>query len=440
MSPSLATRLFISACAFTGTTDLAAARKGAAYFLPALFAQRYANMGGLDRAAFARQLDGVRSFRDDRWCGHWNAIAAQHVAVAERALEDLIGSPAPGLLDAASRVGALPLTDAQTARLAPAALHLADHGPQPQGTDPQQAGGPAAVVLDAWLKAITYYQISAFPGHSPARTRAYWRSRRLFDALLALMAPAIGLGVEEVEIPVEGDLVHGYLVLPPGPGPHPTVLVTNGLEGTTQELLIPLMRYRDDGIGVFVMEMPGTYASHQPMSADSQQAYHRVIDHLVADPRVDADRLGVVGVSFGGYWSTRLAATDPRLRCAVACGALTYHSFQTSGSLGMPQAIIQALRDTTGATSLLDLGRKLRALSLKDTYADIDIPLLVINGADDTLASPQDSIDLAERARDATLLLYPDDDHCAMGHYRDWLDESRRWLHHHLTTASPAPR
>ncbi len=112
------------------------------------------------------------------------------------------------------------------------------------------------------MKAITYYQVSAFPGHDPHRMRAYWRSRHLFDALIGAMVPTLGLGVEHVDIPPRrrGDTVRGYLVVPPGVGPHPVVLTTNGLEGTVQELAIPQLRYRDSGMAMFLMEMPGSYA------------------------------------------------------------------------------------------------------------------------------------------------------------------------------------
>lgn len=82
----------------------------------------------------------------------------------------------------------------------------------------------------------------------------------------------------------------------------------------------------------------------------------------------------------------------------------------------------------------------MRALSIKDLYSHITIPLLVINGDRDTLLSTQDSVDIADAAPHATLLLYPDDDHCAMRHYREWLDHSQHWLRTTLTTdVGPQP-
>ena len=451
---NLAQKLLVTACAITRSTDLAARWMGAAPFLPALFVLRYANMGGLDQATFAAQIRAVRSFRADRWCGYWNAIAEAHARRATDLLGSLAGvDPAtdstnvPDLAD----VGATTATehlDRLTAWLAPAAELFADHGPQPDigaltalADQYAPSGDRTRVVLalrviDAWVKAITYYQVSAFPGHDTHRMQAYWRSRHLFDALIGALAPTLGLTVEHVDVPVAGgDVVRGYLVVPPGPGPHPVVLTTNGLEGTAQELAIPQLRYRDSGMAMFLMEMPGSYAYSARMRPESEAVYHRVIDHLATDERLDAERIAMVGVSFGGYWTARMAATNDRLACAIACGAPTHRSFH-GGALGTPQTILHALANTVGAAHPIDLMDKLKALSIQDRYRHITIPLLVINGDRDTLMSTQDSVDLADAAENASLLLYPDDDHCAMGHYRQWLDYSQRWLLDQLTVTT----
>ncbi|OJU86405.1 MAG: hypothetical protein BGN93_05280 [Acinetobacter sp. 39-4] len=82
----------------------------------------------------------------------------------------------------------------------------------------------------------------------------------------------------------------------------------------------------------------------------------------------------------------------------------------------------------SGSKSLLSLTQNLHELSLFGQYQKIKTPMLVINGDTDTLISTQDSVDIAEGATQAILKLYPNDDHCAMGHYNEWLDESQHWL------------
>jgi dienelactone hydrolase len=49
----------------------------------------------------------------------------------------------------------------------------------------------------------------------------------------------------------------------------------------------------------------------------------RAVDVLAARPEVDAARLAVIGLSYGGTMATHLAINDPRLRAAVVSGYLS---------------------------------------------------------------------------------------------------------------------
>lgn len=434
-------RLFTTLCLITGTTEIASRFLGAAFFLPVLFVRRYAMMGGLDPQQFSSELRRAHSFADTAWCEHWDSLAASHLADAERVVRDIAGPLAaqePTPLSSGNEA-ALALLRQRLAPLGPRVASLLTKDVSASPGQPSSAHQHQALMaLRSLMKAITYYQVSAFPGDSPKRMEAYHQSRQLFDRLVAVCAPVLGISVERLSIQAGGDVVEGYLMLPQGNDALPLTLVTNGLEGTVQELVVPLLKYSNAGIAVFVMEMPGTYAYKRPMSDASEQTYHSVIEHLSAHPRINADRIGMVGVSFGAYWSTRIALTSKRLRCAVSNGGPNHRSFQMSGSFGAPEIIVRALRATTGATSLHDLGTKLRALSLRMRYRDIQIPLLLINGERDTLLSTQDSVDISVQAPKGLLKLYPDDDHCAMAHYDEWLEMAFEWLNGHLSDTRPA--
>ncbi|WP_235733769.1 alpha/beta hydrolase family protein [Mycolicibacterium austroafricanum] len=243
----------------------------------------------------------------------------------------------------------------------------------------------------------------------------------------------MGLSIEHLRVPVPGgDVVEGAAVFPRGARRSPTVLCAKGLEGVVAETLLPWLKYRGYGLAVFIMEMPGTYTYRQPLTVAAENVYRAVIDRLAADPRVDADRIGMLGLSFGAYWAARMAAADPRLRAVVANGAPADRTFRPSGAFGTPEIMMWTMANTTHARSTADLLTKLRALSLKDLYPRMTAPLLVINGDSDTLASTRDSIDIATHAPNALLKLYPGDDHCAMGHAQQWWDLSARFLADHL--------
>jgi len=375
--------LFITLCLVTGQTERAAGRLGVRFFLPELFRLRYANMGGLDPEVFTRQLDGLKSFEESTWCRYWNAIAANCEEEAEKLLEE-------------------------------------------DGEEQQRKG------RDALIKALTYYTVSAFPGDTPLRMDAYHMARTLNERLIPMMDDLM----EKVTLEIAGEKVEGYARFPAGEDEVPMIIITNGLEGTVQELALPLLEYRDAEIGVFIMEMPGTYAYKKPMSGASEEIYNGVIAHFASHPRVDAGRMAMVGVSFGGYWSARMAAVNPDLSCAVVCGAPLHQAFGFGNSLGTPEIIVSVLKKVTGAGNLAAMGARLDELSFvkNDLYRRIDIPLLVINGVNDTLLGTEDTVVLALKVPRALLKLYENDDHCAMAHYREWLDLTFEWLQMQLNS------
>lgn len=432
---TLARKLFTSTCAMVHATQLAASKLGTAYFLPALFEDRFTHLGGIDPATFSAQLRECRSFRDDAWAGYWREIAATQAKVADAALTRLGAATVAALLDGARPVDLHSLG----ALLGPAESILSERGAiaPPDAVEKfcrsGRGGEDAAIAVDALIKVIVYTLVAAWPGYTNERMKAYRESRRLCEVLTEALAPAMGVQIEHLAIEVPGgDVVRGTAVFPPGARAVPTVLLTNGLEGTVAEVLLPLLAHRHRGLGYFVMEMPGTYSYQQPLAAGAEDVYRAVIDQLCADPRVDANRIGMLGLSFGAYWAARMAAVEPRLMAAVANGAPTHHTFGLAGILGVPEIMVWTLARATQARGNLDLMRKLRALSLRDYYARITAPLFVINGDSDSLVAAQDSIDLATYAANAVLKLYSGDDHCAMGNAPDWFEKSVQFFTDHL--------
>ncbi|WP_040699923.1 alpha/beta hydrolase family protein [Nocardia vinacea] len=432
----LATKLFITTAAFAHATERLSTPIGTRFFLPALFVDRFSNMGAIDKLEFTRQLDRCRSFTDEAWSGHWNELAEPHIATADAALERLGGPSVRELLDdtndtAIEHLGKL---------LAPAVSILSERGGQPNPDLVERfiaehpAHADAATAVDALIKTTVYTFAASWPGWTPHRLQAYAVSRRLTHVLLLALAPAMDLVIEAVEIPAGNETVRGYTLFPPGTHRVPTLLATNGIEGTIAELLFPSLAHRPAGLGVFAMEMPGTYDYTQPMSLTSEAIYHHVIEYLAEHPRVDPSSIGMFGLSFGAYWSTRMAATDPRLRAVVSNGAPAEKTWALTGSIGVPEIMAWTLANTVAATGTFDLLRRLSTLTVRELCPQISIPLLVINGDSDTLVRSQDSIDIATLTPRGLLELYPGDDHCAMSHFDEWLDMSMRWVHTQLTT------
>ncbi|MFD3458377.1 alpha/beta hydrolase family protein [Nocardia fluminea] len=440
-------RVLVTACALTGTTNAVARFTGVRWLLPDVLVTRFAGLIGVDATSLGARLAAIRSFEDSRWTGYWNAIADERLATAHRYLAlpaAAIGLQLPPLESLFAPKGA----EVIGTLLGPAADYLGDrgYGLTPvasdrragfDGTDPVVDARLAAI--DALIEAIFYRTVAAWPGATtPSRSMAYIASRQLVDVLLAGLGPHLDVDIAQVGIRVGIETVQAVTIFPRGTQRCPVVLATNGLDGTVQELVLSLLKYRRRGLGMVIMEMPGSNLARQSMSRDSAAIYQAVIDELSVHPRVDAGRLAMFGLSFGGYWAAHTAAVDARVRCAVCVGAPTHRGFGPGAAIGVAQPMIRALRTALGAHGFLDMGRKLASLSLRRLYARIAVPLLVIDGEFDTVVDVRDSRELAAAVANSTLRLYPGDDHCAPMHYTEWLDEAMNWLIDEL--AAPDPR
>ena len=97
------------------------------------------------------------------------------------------------------------------------------------------------------------------------------------------------------------------------------------------------------------------------------------VDYLITRPEVDADRIGCIGLSIGGFRSAHLAGLDPRIKAAVVAGWMT-----TYDSL-----LKEHLRNHTW---MIYVPGQLRYLDLPDVASlNAPRPLMVINCLQDRL-------------------------------------------------------
>jgi dienelactone hydrolase len=132
--------------------------------------------------------------------------------------------------------------------------------------------------------------------------------------------------VEAAWIPFQGKKLPGWLHLPPGykSGRLPTVVVISGMDGY-KERDTPMYgdRWMRRGMAVLTVDGPGQYESAVlgiPVTVPGWlEAGPAIYDWLAGRPEIDAQRIGISGRSFGSFFSTLLAAGEPRFKaCAVS--------------------------------------------------------------------------------------------------------------------------
>ncbi len=221
----------------------------------------------------------------------------------------------------------------------------------------------------------------------------------LYQPFLEVFARGIRLSkenCERVEIPYEGKVISGLYVRVEGvQGPAPILVQVNGLDSTKEmkhRVGLPAWLARR-GVSSLVIDQPGTGEALRlhGMTArfDSEHWASRVVDWLETREDVDARRIGLEGVSLGGYYCPRAVAFEPRFACGVAWGAnhdwrdVQKRRLEKEGSLPVPHywAHVQWV---WGAKDIDDFMRIAENVHLDGVVEKIKVPFLVTHGEKDS--------------------------------------------------------
>jgi dipeptidyl aminopeptidase/acylaminoacyl peptidase len=131
-----------------------------------------------------------------------------------------------------------------------------------------------------------------------------------------------------VKIPYEGRTLPGYFMQPNDSGiKRPTIMIITCGDGTAERLYCNgggaagLRR----GYNVLCFEGPGQSGAYRldpslTYRYDWEVPTTAAVDYLISRPEVDADRIGYIGYSWGGYFVPRAAAFEKRIAaCVAAC-------------------------------------------------------------------------------------------------------------------------
>jgi alpha-beta hydrolase superfamily lysophospholipase len=175
-----------------------------------------------------------------------------------------------------------------------------------------------------YLRASNYYltgERQTPPG--PAKLNSYQRALAAF----AKAAKCLPRPLERVEINSPDGILPGYLIPARANGPAPVVIFYNGLD-VTKEILYGIIRdeFADRGIACLVVDTPGTGEPLRLRGVPSRPDYEvptsAIVDFLETRPDIDSARIGLLGISLGGYYAPRGAAYEHRIKACVAWGAV----------------------------------------------------------------------------------------------------------------------
>ncbi|WP_433585955.1 alpha/beta hydrolase family protein [Microbacterium hydrocarbonoxydans] len=246
--------------------------------------------------------------------------------------------------------------------------------------------GETTTARRALFRSLSYWRHSEFflDSFDPRRTEAYLEGTKNFQKAAELTD---GL-IERIAVPFEGIEMEGYIVRPDNSGQaRPTVLFLGGADSWAEELyFLGGTEFPDRGMNVVMIDTPGRGSSLRFKELYSRPDYEvpvrAILDHLEKRGDVDADRIGLAGVSFGGYYAPRAAAFEPRVKAVAAwCGTW---SILTDFYEFYPP-LQKQLQWLTGSKDDAEAREKLAAFTLDGVAEKLDIPVYVMHGEADII-------------------------------------------------------
>jgi dipeptidyl aminopeptidase/acylaminoacyl peptidase len=139
---------------------------------------------------------------------------------------------------------------------------------------------------------------------------------------------------------------------------------------------------------------------------------HAAVDNVIAQGLVDPDRLGVMGLSYGGFMTNWLVGTTDRFRAAVSENGVTNQINSWANSDSGPEFNRASLIGDPLSQEGFD---KLWRQSPLRNVANVHTPLLMLQGEDDRRCPAADNeqffIALRTLGRTVEYVLYPEESH-----------------------------
>lgn len=224
--------------------------------------------------------------------------------------------------------------------------------------------------------------------------------------------PYFDVPAERVAIPYEqGSTLYGILRKPWHAPRPPLVILVPGLDSVKEEL----HNYGDDflrrGMAVLAIDGPGQgeMEFEHALRHDFEVPVRYVIDYLERRADIDLRRIGLMGVSLGGYFAPRAAAFEPRLKAVIAnAGAYNFaENFER-----LPLLTREAFTYRTKSANEAEARQKLEAFNLAGVLKYVRCPLLVIMGRLDRLIPPAAAERVVAEVPDkAELWMFEDGNH-----------------------------
>lgn len=259
-----------------------------------------------------------------------------------------------------------------------------------------------------------------------AMRAAHMKAVECRSAALPYLAPP----GERVRIPYDGTTLAGILRKPAGAaaGRLPVVVMCMGLDSAKEEMESNESVFLARGMATLAFDGPGQGEAEYELRirGDYEAPVAAVIDWIEGRDDLDASRVGLWGVSLGGYYAPRAAAFEKRIKACIALSGPFDWADLWPELNPLTRETFRVRAKCATAEAALDYGAN---LTLKGVASNITCPLFIVAGKLDRIVPWQDGERLAREARGPVeFLLIEDGNHVANNRAYRYRTQSADWM------------
>ena len=277
-----------------------------------------------------------------------------------------------------------------------------------------------------WSRAAVCYHFAKFVFVDDYEQMRAAHAKAVACRRLAL--PHLDPPGERVEIPYERTPLVGILRKPRGASSPPVVVMCMGLDSAKEEMESNEQAFLARGMATLVFDGPGQGEAEYEYAirGDYETPVRAVVDYVHTRTDLDAARIGLWGVSLGGYYAPRAAAYEKRIRaCISLSGPYDFHDDWE----GLPELTRETFRVRAKLPTQEAAKAYGKTLTLKQAAREITCPLFVMAGKQDRIVPWQDGDRLAAEARGPVeFLLIEDGNHVANNRAYKYRAQSADWM------------
>jgi 2,6-dihydroxypseudooxynicotine hydrolase len=247
-----------------------------------------------------------------------------------------------------------------------------------------------------------------------------------------LALPLIDPPGERVQIPYEGRHLYGNLRKPRGVAKPPVVVMCMGLDSTKEEMDSNETTFLERGMATLTFDGPGQGEGEYDFAirGDYEVPVKDVLDYLGTRGDLDSPRVGVWGVSLGGYYAPRAAAFDKRIKACIALsGPFEWVEYFDK----LPELTRNTFQVRSRSRTMAEARERAATLTLKNVAKNITCPLFVVAGKQDGIVPWEEGERLAAAVSGPVVRCFLDDgNHVANNRVYRWRPQSADWMARHL--------